>query len=140
MPVSAHSLRCLPVLLAGAALLASAPAASAALVHFRTPSGNIGCIGDATYLRCDLRSTSVPSPPRPRGCEFDYGPAFAMTPRGRARRICHSDTALGGRSVLAYGRARRIGPFRCVSRTSGLTCRNRAGHGWFLSRGRIALV
>jgi uncharacterized protein DUF6636 len=136
--VSDHCLRSL--LLAGAALLAVAPAASASFVHFRTPSGNIGCIGDATSLRCDIRSTTVPLPPRPRGCDLDYGDAFAMTPRGRARRICHGDTALAGRSVLAYGRARRIGPFRCVSRTAGLTCRNRAGHGWFLSRAQIALL
>ena len=25
------------------------------------------------------------------------------------------------------------GKFRCTSRTSGLRCQNRAGHGWFLS-------
>jgi hypothetical protein len=136
--VPARSLRSL--LLAGAALLTIAPVASASFVHFRTPSGNIGCIGDAASLRCDIRSTTVPLPRRPRGCDLDYGDAFAMTPRGRARRICHGDTALAGRSVLAYGRARRIGPFRCVSRTAGLSCRNRVGHGWFLSRERIALL
>jgi hypothetical protein len=129
----------LPLLLSGAAAFSAAPAASAALVHFRTPSGNIGCIGDATFLRCDLARTSVPAPPRPRGCDLDYGSAFSMPPRGRARRVCHGDTALGARSVLAYGRSRRIGPFLCASRTAGLTCRNRAGHGWFLSRGRIRL-
>jgi uncharacterized protein DUF6636 len=129
--------RRLPLFLAGAALLASAPAATASLVHFRTPSGNIGCIGDRTGIRCDIRSMSVPPPTRPRGCDLDYGDAFTMSSRGRARLVCHGDTALGGRSVLAYGRSRRIGPFLCVSRATGLTCRNRAGHGWFLSRERI---
>jgi hypothetical protein len=138
--VAARSLRSLPAVLAGAALLAWAPAASASLVAFRTPSGNIGCIGDATYLRCDIRSTTVPSPPRPRSCDLDYGDAFGMAPRSRARRICHGDTALGAGPVLPYGRARRIGPFRCASQAIGLTCRNRAGHGWFLSREKIRLV
>jgi hypothetical protein len=139
MPV-ASVVRRLPLLLAGAAAAVWAPAASAAFVHFRTPSGNIGCIGDATGLRCDVRTTSAPTPRRPAGCDLDYGDAFAMTPRGRARRICHGDTALGGRTVLPYGRSRRVGPFLCVSRTAGLTCRNRAGHGWFLSRERIRLA
>jgi hypothetical protein len=36
--------------------------------------------------------------------------------------------------VLAFGRAWRFPGFRCTSRASGLTCVNRAGHGWWLGR------
>jgi len=36
--------------------------------------------------------------------------------------------------VLAYGKTWRYGPFACSSATNGLSCRNKAGHGFFLSR------
>ena len=36
--------------------------------------------------------------------------------------------------VLAYGRTWKAGGFTCVSRASGLTCTNKGGHGWLLSR------
>jgi hypothetical protein len=127
-------------------LALAAPAVAAAgtpPASIATPSGNIGCIAAGGVLRCDVRVSRAPVPPRPASCEFDWGNAFEMTPRGRARRLCASDTALPGRGtghrVLAYGRSRRIGPFRCASARVGLTCRNRAGHGWFLSRERIRL-
>jgi hypothetical protein len=125
------------------AALAALPAAAGALTQFQTPSRNIGCIGGTfdgrQFLRCDIGRTSVPAPPRPSTCDADYGYAFEMSPSGRAHRICHGDTALGGPRVLGYGRSIRIGAFSCTSRQAGLTCRNRAGHGWFLSVSRITL-
>jgi hypothetical protein len=36
--------------------------------------------------------------------------------------------------TLRYGASRRFGAFRCWSRTSGVTCRNGAGHGIFVAR------
>jgi hypothetical protein len=36
--------------------------------------------------------------------------------------------------TLAYGKTWRYKAFTCRSRTAGLTCTNRAGHGLFLSR------
>jgi hypothetical protein len=35
---------------------------------------------------------------------------------------------------LPYGRTWRQGGFTCLSRITGVTCRNRAGHGLFISR------
>jgi Family of unknown function (DUF6636) len=37
---------------------------------------------------------------------------------------------------LGYGRSYSWHGIRCASRTTGLTCRNRSGHGFFLSRQR----
>jgi hypothetical protein len=37
-------------------------------------------------------------------------------------------------SVLRYGHTWRWHGFRCSSRQTGLTCSNRSGHGFFLSR------
>ena len=111
-----------------------------AATFFRTPSGNIGCVYDGSSggsLRCDIRSGLVPKPPRPRGCTVDWGDSLSLGRRGRARVTCHGDTVLlPGARVLRYGQTWRRNGFRCVSRTTGLTCRNPAGNGFFLSRER----
>ena len=109
-------------------------------VDFTTASRNIGCAGDSTFVRCDIRTTRAKPPPKPRSCKFDWGNAFELRQRGRARRLCYSDTVLGSRRVLAYGKSVKLGRrITCTSRRSGLTCRNRDGHGFFLSRQRVRL-
>jgi hypothetical protein len=118
--------------------LVVAGAAEAKIASFRTPSGNIGCIYDSAsggYLRCDIRSGLEPKPSRPKGCDLDWGDSLSLKGSGRTRVVCHGDTAiLPGAPVLRYGKTWERGPFTCVSRTTGLTCENAAGHGFFLSR------
>jgi hypothetical protein len=41
---------------------------------------------------------------------------------------------LPGSHYLPYGIVERVEPLTCVSRTSGLDCRNAGGHGWHLPR------
>lgn len=110
-------------------------------VSFRTPSGNIGCVGDTARadnsVRCDIRTRTWSPPPRPRSCDLDWGQGLNLTRTGRARYVCAGDTALNTGPKLAYGASRRIGAIVCVSRTSGLTCRNAAGHGFTMSRQRV---
>ena len=68
---------------------------------------------------------------------LDWGFSLNMGRTSRARTTCAGDTALDPRArVLRYGSTWRQGPFSCTSRTAGLTCRNAAGHGWFMSRQR----
>lgn len=122
-----------------AALGAFGTASAGAFDMFRTPSANIGCAIDATYVRCDVLKSRAPIPPRPRSCDLDWGNSFAMAARGRPKRQCNGDTTLGRHPVLGYGKTIRAGAIRCTSRRSGLTCRNASGHGWFLSYGRIRL-
>jgi len=59
-----------------------------------------------------------------------------MGPTGRAHVLCVGDTTLDPKAkVLAYGSSKLYGgKFRCTSRTSGLRCANRSGHGFFISR------
>jgi hypothetical protein len=104
------------------------PAAAGAKVRYlRTPSHNIVCIysssdGPGPYVRCDLLSSN--------------DTAFTVRRHGKGRRIHVTDSANDPRSkTLAYGHSRRLGPFTCTSRTTGLTCRSRKnGHGFFVSR------
>ena len=129
------------VVAAGAALTAGAAAApDAAFETFRTPSKNIACgysAGAPAFLRCDILSGLKPEPRR--SCELDWTGA-SMRPTGRATASCAGDTVYDPRSrILAYGQTWRRGGFRCTSRTTGLTCTNRSGHGFFLSRQRWRL-
>ena len=113
--------------------------AASSFFQLQTPSHNIACVGDAKYIRCDTRFQTKFSAPsfKPKGCDLDWGPV-AMSPRGKAGVICAGDTALDPKApVLGYGKSKvYAGKYRCTSRTSGLRCQNRAGHGWFLSRQR----
>ena len=110
---------------------------AAAFVQFRTPSGNIGCAFNSlpASLRCDILSGLKPRPPKPRGCDLDWGFGYTLGPTGRARVVCAGDTAVDrAAKVLRYGQRWSRGGFTCFSRVGGLRCTNRSGHGFFLSR------
>lgn len=131
----------IPFLAAALVAAVSASASKSALVSFRTPSGNIGCIyaseepGLPANLRCDIRSGLRPKPGRPKGCDLDYGDSYALLKFGRTLVTCHGDTTLDPRApVLAYGRTWRRNGFTCTSKSTGLRCTNTAGHGFFMSR------
>jgi uncharacterized protein DUF6636 len=125
------------------AVLAAAAAAAASPLHsktFRTPSRNIGCayydasITGTAIFRCDLLSGLHPEPAR--RCEGDWTGA-SMSLRGRAGPTCAGDTVYDRRApILAYGRVWSRAGLTCTSRMTGLTCRNRDGHGFFLARER----
>jgi hypothetical protein len=129
------------VLVAGA-LASSANARPSVLIGFQTPSHNIACMyaageGGPPSLRCDIRSGLRPAPPKPSGCDFDWGTALEMNRTGRAHVGCVSDTVLDPRvRVLAYGSTWKRGGFTCASATTGLHCTNASGHGFLLSRER----
>jgi Family of unknown function (DUF6636) len=133
------------LLLAGAVALAACAslvgvARGSTVISFRTPSGNIGCVyssglGSRASLRCDIRSRLRPRPHKPHGCNLDWGDSYDLAAGGRARLTCHGDTAILPHShVLRYGSRWKHAGITCRSRTTGLRCFNRAGHGFFLSR------
>ena len=111
--------------------------AAAGSFWFQTPSHNIACVGDSKSIRCDTRFVTKYSQPhyKPKGCDVDWGP-LGMGPTGRVDILCVGDTALNPKAkVLPYGSSKLYGrKFRCTSRTTGLRCQNRSGHGFFLSR------
>jgi len=143
-----------------AAVLASGEAAADLSAQrygsFRTPSGNIACAWALDngpfppFIRCDIRSGLRPPARRPRGCpaDSDYGqglqllavPRAGERGRGVATVVCAGDTVLGAsQRILAYGESVTHGHIACTSARTGLTCRNRAGRGFFLSRERWRL-
>lgn len=123
----------------------AAPAtADAGISGFRTPSGNISCayvsFDGNRSLRCDMSRVDNQQPAKPRSCRYDWGPYYGMTPTGRGRRLCVSDTPMDPSFPrLAYGRTWKRGPFTCHSRTTSLRCTNPRGHGFTLSRAKQTL-
>jgi uncharacterized protein DUF6636 len=125
---------------------ASAEVAMARLSQFRSPSSNIGCIMDwsakRAYVRCDARAHTWQVTRRPAGCpsDIDYGQGFEVgRTSGRGHVVCAGDTALNTGKRLRYGHAIAHGGVKCISEKSGMTCRNRRGHGFFISRQRYRL-
>jgi len=111
--------------------------ASAKFVFFQTPSHNIGCLYQRSpaALRCDIRSGLKPPPSKPKGCTVDWTGGYQVGATGRAQKVCAGDTVLSPDArVVRYGTTWRAGPFACKSSFSGLRCKNRSGHGFFLSR------
>jgi hypothetical protein len=116
--------------------MVSVPAARA--VDFRTPN-------KAAY--CDFMPQGEiveGGVPHPRTDDMfcwrpDDGLTMQMTARGRAQDVDGGRSQLQGaharaRRVLRFGQRWQRREFSCVSRWSGLTCVNRARHGWWLGR------
>ena len=118
------------------ALVALAVPASASAGSFQSPSRNIGCyISKGLGARCDIRHREWKAPPKPKGCELDWGFGLVVGEVERGAMVCAGDTALGMGPVLAYGRSISEGRYTCASRRSGMRCVNRrSGHGFEISR------
>jgi hypothetical protein len=111
------------------------PTAHADLIGFTSPTGNVGCIMDETHVRCDIAARDWAPPPPPPDCPLDYGQGISLNGGAPATWVCAGDTALGGGPPLAYGQSVGIGPYRCESARSGMTCRNATtDRGFFISR------
>jgi hypothetical protein len=110
--------------------------ADVSLKSFKSPTGNIGCMLDASYARCDIRERSWPQPPKPGNCDLDWGNALAVSAGRPGTIVCAGDTVFDPAApVLPYGQRTRQSSIVCASAESGVTCTHEAsGHGFFLSR------
>ena len=126
------------------------PADSMKYGSFKTPSSNIVCdyfvhIGSRaseSSVGCVIKSGLKPAPPR-RPCQ-DGGYAGDRVYLGVTGRVqvpsCAGDPGpyvnVDRARVLGYGKTWSGGGLRCTSAEAGLTCRNKSGHGFLLSRER----
>jgi hypothetical protein len=124
--------------------------AKAPLPGFRSPSGNIKCLfvpaAHAATLRCeigraDYAETLQQSCIGPNGGGVDWH-GFELAGGRKGGVTCsggilyNPGTERPSYVTLPYGRSWRHAAFTCWSRTSGVTCRETAGHGLFVSRQR----
>jgi hypothetical protein len=117
------------VLVLGALVATSLATASVAEATFRTP-------GKAAYC-----GVSEGEPPLTLIC---WRPGDGLTldmtrgnlPRRRLSTVNLGYHAIEGQ-ILFFGKVWRFPRYwKCVSRATGVTCTNRAGHGWWLGRVR----
>lgn len=128
------------------ALAGAGPAARGddAVVAFRSPSGNIHCVIDASQpaaatVGCELRDYTGPAPAKPRDCELDWVPGASLDAKGRvAVFACQGDTLQSPDArVLAYGSTIARGGITCSSAATGMTCTVASGRGFLVSRAAI---
>lgn len=126
--------------------LASAAGSATVIPGFRSPSGNIQCLvlpGKPAFLYCSLLHADYAKKliaycAQPR-IGVDWA-GFTLGQRTKGSVECSGGAMVDTTSehlqvvTLAYGKTWRRGVFTCVSRTTGVTCRNPRGHGLFLSR------
>jgi hypothetical protein len=135
-----------PDAVAGLGDRAATPSAGAttreitATFRFTTPSKNIGCFVGADAARCDIVRKSWKPPPKPAGCDLDYGNGLTVEAGEKATVVCAGDTVLGAKEILPYGEAVKVGSFVCESQNSGVRCRNDdSGHGFTIAREKFTL-
>jgi hypothetical protein len=105
------------------------------LSGFVSPTGNVSCMIDADWARCDIIDRDWSPPPRPADCEFDYGQGISLAPGEPAQFVCAGDTAFGADEVLPYGDSITADVLRCESAEAGITCRDaQASHGFSISQ------
>jgi hypothetical protein len=133
-----------PVLVAAASVVVASAQATPKLPSFKTPSANIVCGHSPNaarngYVACGIKTGLRPAPANT--ChDIDYsGKRMSVRSTGRAViDLCAGDPGpflLEQRApVLGYGSKWHGGGITCASRVRGLTCWNRDGHGFFMSR------
>jgi hypothetical protein len=135
-------------ILASLGACAFAPAVAGAttvLPGFHSPSGNIRCLfvpGPPASLLCNLRQAdyakTLEAHCLARATVDWHG--FQLPGTGNGTILCsggilyNPDTQRPRYVDLPYGQTWRHATFACVSRRTGVTCRNRGGHTLFVSR------
>jgi hypothetical protein len=119
-----------------AAVFAAAAFAQEVPNGFRSPTGNIQCLFfDASSVRCNIAAVSNPLTQRPADCELEWGHDYGVGANSReGERLCVGDTIAGSYPVLHYGESAGYGAVICRSARKGVTCVNRMGAGFELSR------
>ncbi len=140
----------LGALLSAALSSASLAGSAATLPGFRSPSRNIRCLfvpagsGGRSRLLCAIAQSAYAKKLQvrcmgPTGGGVDWH-GFELNPSGHGAITCtggilyNPATQFPSYVTLPYGQTWQRGVFTCRSRISGVTCRNRAGNGLFISR------
>ena len=135
--LTARPLRVLvPLLLVGVAATMPSTASAASTIDFRTPDKAAYC----DYVPQGEIIEGGVANPRPFLDCWTPNDGFFVTMFGRGK--VHKgyspdqlkDRYPAARRVLKFGKTWRRGGFHCISRSSGLTCRNTQEHGWRLGR------
>ncbi len=87
-------------------------------------------------MRCDIAARDWRAPAKPSSCQLAWGQGLEVGPSsGAAQFVCAGDSVLDpGGMVLANGYDDQVGSVTCQPRPIGVTCFDRAAHGFYISR------
>lgn len=117
----------------GSLLSVQSPVA-AADVRFASPTGNITCTINQFAAACQLTELSATFTDPPADCDGDWGRYFYVVARQSGQVGCVTQNTTTPASILEYGQSIQAGTLMCVSRRTGVTCRNSAGGGFTVRR------
>lgn len=100
--------------------------------EFLSPSGNISC--EVDYHRAGLTEVYCQTGSPPRSVTMDASGAYTTCTGQHCLGNAGTDTP-----TLVYGKATGVGPFRCESATTGVTC-TANGQGFRISTAGINKV
>ncbi len=106
---------------------------------FMTPSGNIYCNGQVSgggVVECTIVSRSGEfALPKPASCAGVWGHEFTLEGSGSTMMKCgEAPEGVDYSDIANYGASADFGDITCTSERAGLTCSNKTGRGFFLSR------
>jgi hypothetical protein len=115
--------------------------------EFLSPSKNIVCsfsdYENVQGVRCDIinHADLPPVLPMPADCDLDWGNMFIVSKTGKAGLECAGDLAGNPETAktLNYGDVISHYGITCQSEKAGMTCINREGHGFIVSRAKQKL-
>lgn len=106
---------------------------------FMTPSGNIYCNGQVSgggVVDCTIVSRSGEfAQPKPASCAGVWGHEFTLEGSGSATMKCGgAPEGVDYSDIADYGASADFGDITCTSERAGLSCSNKTGRGFFISR------
>ncbi|WP_060572357.1 MULTISPECIES: hypothetical protein [unclassified Pseudonocardia] len=115
---------------------AADPAAFGDVAAFTSPTGNIACRVDGGEARCDVRNRQWTA----EGIDGCTDPGLVVGRAGGARASCDGVPAPTDGTALGYDTHVTRGDVTCVSRRTGVECRDAAsGHGFSAARASYRL-
>ena len=128
-------------LLALVACITLTAPAKAEVFTLATEANNIHCdVGDnpaKAELMCNIFNRTGPLPqPKPAKCQSSWGHAYFISATGPVQMLCLDQWPNDwiGNARFQTGKASDFGGIVCDVTPDSLTCRNRAGHGFHLSK------
>jgi hypothetical protein len=114
---------------------------SQATAHFQLPSGNIGCLMQPTFVRCDIQLQTYGLPPKPPSCQGIYGKSIRFDKKKKSELLCAADSLLPAAETIEPDTTVVVERMRCVVLEPGVTCYDtESGFGFVLSRPEYAFL
>lgn len=109
---------------------------STSYADFSSPSGNIVCGASGNGVLCHIGEADNLKPlrPIPKDCPTDWENWFYIGRSGSANHVCKGDWDFGNPTPLNFGSSTTINGITCTSQSTGMTCKNKQGHGFSVGK------